>query len=155
MWNFIRAAVKIARRDQLRSRPKICALIRQLHPEIDGKALSRYCVVRAIVHESPLAPILPIGSNQKVALQDATDRPFKDTVRQLFGQAENEFYESRHRGGTDATVRNNSATDIGSTHDANESQFARCTGLVYCLEYTVQQNVLAQDIFYLRSRGVL
>ncbi len=54
IWKFLRAAVKIARRDQLRSRSKIRELLRQLHPDFDGKTLSRYVgVVRAIVRRKP------------------------------------------------------------------------------------------------------
>ena len=54
IWKFLRAVVKIARREQLQSRGKIRALLRQLHPDFNGKTLSRYAgVVRAIVRRKP------------------------------------------------------------------------------------------------------
>ncbi len=54
IWKFLRRVVKIARRDRLRSRSKIRKLLRELHPNLDGKTLSRYVgVVRAIVRRKP------------------------------------------------------------------------------------------------------
>lgn len=54
LWQFLVAAVKLAKRNRWRTRKKIRRMMRQAHPALDPKTLSRYTnLIRTIVRKKP------------------------------------------------------------------------------------------------------